>query len=77
MKNDDIKDVIKDLNTYHEEKERKYFERNLLKQKLGKIIFVLVIILVILGFILYLILAPEEKIETVFHITNLISSFLV
>jgi uncharacterized BrkB/YihY/UPF0761 family membrane protein len=77
MKNDDIKDVIKDLNTYHEEKERKYFERNLLKQKLGKIIFVLVIILVILGFILYLILAPEEKIETVSHITNLISSFLV
>ncbi len=77
MKNDDIKDVIKDLNTYHEEKERKYFERNLLKQKLGKIIFVLVIILVILGFILYLILNPGEKAETVYHINNLISSSLV
>ncbi len=64
MKKEDVKDVIKDLNAYHEEKERKYFERNLLKQKIGKIIFILVLIMVVMLYILYLILAPKETIET-------------
>jgi len=60
MQNDKLDSVIKDLNTYHEEKERRYFEKNLFKQKLGKYILFFTILLVILSIVLLLILMPEE-----------------
>ena len=62
MRDEKLNNVIKDLNKYHEEKERKYFEKNLFKQKLGKYILFLTILIVIATIILLLILFPEETV---------------
>ena len=78
MRDEKLNNVIKDLNTYHEEKERRYFEKNLFKQKLGKYILFLIILLVIAGIILLLILSPEntdyeEPIKAVFNFIQTIN----
>ncbi len=77
MKDNDIKDLIKDLNTYHEEKERKYFERNLIKQKIGKYLFIFLIVLVIVAYIVYLILNPEKPIKETTFFFDLLNNIVV
>lgn len=76
MRDEKLNAVIKDLNTYHEEKERKYFEKNLFKQKLGKYILFFTISLVIVAIILFLIIYPEANTyeESINNVINFIKT---
>lgn len=83
MRDEKLSDVIKDLNKYHEEKERRYFEKNLFKQKLGKYILFFIILLLIAAIILILTIFPkgtgyEEPVKTTFDfVRRVITVYIV